>query len=136
MSGSINFLVQEVNSEYLFQPKDVLLSILEEVEGCLHMIDQSPSQVKQAAMIPAVSSLGKQKLLRHTDEEIRLMVTSCLSEVTRISAPKAPNDDHTMKEIFQLLVDSSQGLDDVTGSQFTRRVTILETFAKSDMEIS
>jgi sister-chromatid-cohesion protein PDS5 len=48
----------------------------------------------------------------------------------RISAPKAPYDDNTMKEIFQLLVDSFQGLDDVTGSQFTRRVTILETFAK------
>jgi hypothetical protein len=66
--------------EYLFQPKDVLLSTLEEVEGCLHMVNQSPSQVKQAAMIPTVSSLGKQKVLRHTDKEIRLMVTSCLSE--------------------------------------------------------
>jgi sister-chromatid-cohesion protein PDS5 len=47
-----------------------------------------------------------------------------------ISAPKSPYDDNTMKEIFRLLVDSFQGLDDAIGSQFIRRVTILETFAK------
>jgi sister-chromatid-cohesion protein PDS5 len=81
-------------------------------------------------MISTVTSLGKKKLWRHTYKEIKLKVTSCLSEIMRISTPKAPHDENTMKEIFQWLVDSFQGSDDVTCSEFTRRVTILETFSK------
>ena len=31
--------------ENLYQSRDVLISSLQEVEDCLHMVDQSPSQV-------------------------------------------------------------------------------------------
>jgi len=48
----------------------------------------------------------------------------------RITAPETPYNDDIIKEIFQLLVGSFQGLDDDTSPYFAKRVTMLETFVK------
>lgn len=112
------------------QSKDELLSILEEVENCLSMVEQSPSETMQLAVAPSVNSLVKPELLRHQDKDVRLVVITCISEITRITAPEAPYSDETMREIFQLIVASFQGLDEIKSPSFARRVTILETVAK------
>lgn len=112
------------------QSKNELLSILEEVENCLSMVEQSPSETMQLAVAPSVTSLVKPELLRHQDKDVRLVVITCISEITRITAPEAPYSDDTMREIFQLIVGSFQGLDEIKSPSFARRVTILETVAK------
>ena len=86
--------------EDLSLSKEVLLSTLEEVETCLKMVDHSLSHVMKPAVNPSMYALVKSELLRHLVDEIKLMVTCCLSEITRISAPKVPYNDDMMKEIL------------------------------------
>lgn len=37
------------------------------------------------------------ELLNHLDVDVRVVVASCISEITRITAPDAPYDDEQMK---------------------------------------
>jgi sister-chromatid-cohesion protein PDS5 len=78
---------------------------------------------------PSMCALIKSDFLRHSDDEIKLMVTSYLSEIVRISAPKSLYNDNTMKDILQLIEESFHRLDDTRKPYFDRRVRILETFA-------
>lgn len=112
------------------QSKDDLVQALEKVEDYLSMVEQSPSEIMQDAVLPSMSALVKPELLRHQDKDVRLIVVTCISEITRITAPEAPYNDDLMKEIFQLIVASFQGLDQMNSPTFGRRVTILETVAK------
>ncbi|GLJ25393.1 hypothetical protein SUGI_0486130 [Cryptomeria japonica] len=72
------------------QPRDVVLNILNELEGCLCLVEQSPSNSLQLALVPRVTFLGQRKWLKHSGDDIRVIVTSCLSEITRILAPQSP----------------------------------------------
>lgn len=112
------------------QSKDDLVQALEKVEDYLSMVEQSPSEIMQDAVLPSMSALVKPELLRHQDKDVRLIVVTCISEITRITAPEAPYNDDLMREIFQLIVGSFQGLDQMSSPTFGRRVTILETVAK------
>ncbi|KAH9312823.1 hypothetical protein KI387_027858, partial [Taxus chinensis] len=113
----------------LHQPKDVLLSSLREVENCLSVVDQSDSEIFLWAMKPSMTSLVRSELMRYLDKYVRLTVTSCVILITGITAPKHPFNSNIMKEIFQLIVESFQGLDDIR-SPFAKRVTILKIVAK------
>jgi len=44
-----------------------------------------------------MKALISDELLRHTDEDVKILVISCISEITRITAPDAPYDDEQMK---------------------------------------
>ncbi|GLT72796.1 hypothetical protein SLA2020_447000 [Shorea laevis] len=83
---------------------DELLPLLDRVENCLSRVEQSPTKSMQIA--------------------------SCISEITRITAPDAPYDDDQMKEIFQLIVSSFENLSDNSSRSYTKRTSILETVAK------
>eukprot|EP01018_Ginkgo_biloba_P036140 Gb_09525 [translate_table: standard] len=112
------------------QSKDELFKILEQVESCLSKVEQSPSEAMLDAVCPSMNALVTPELLRHPDKDVGLIVVTCISEITRITAPEAPYNDDLMREIFQLIVASFQGLDDISSPSFGRRVTILETVAK------
>ena len=62
--------------------------------------------------------------------DIRVTVASCLSEITRITTLKLPYDDDIMKEMFQLIVEPFERLDDMSICLFRKRVSILESVAK------
>ena len=62
--------------------------------------------------------------------DIRVTVASCLSEITRITTLKLPYDDDIMKEMFQLIVEAFERLDDMSICLFQKRVLILESVAK------
>jgi len=62
--------------------------------------------------------------------DIRVTVASCLSEITRITTLKLPYDDDIMKEMFQLIVEPFERLDDMSICLFQKRVLILESVAK------
>lgn len=77
-------------------------------------------------MIPLVKPI----LSRHLDGEVRLAVTNCVVQVMRITMPHDPYGRKEMKEIFQLVVESFQGLSDIHNPSFGKVAQILESVAK------
>lgn len=51
----------------------------------------------QNALSPSLKALVADKLLGHSDVDVKVAVASCISEITRITAPDAPYDDDQMK---------------------------------------
>ncbi|KAG2659747.1 hypothetical protein PVAP13_1KG380000 [Panicum virgatum] len=104
-----------------------LLKLLKEVEDCLLKVEQSPPESTSNAIRPATEALVRKELMGHTDPNVRLAVASCISEITRITAPDAPYDDD---DVFSLIVGAFQHLDDIENPFFGRRASILDTVAK------
>lgn len=109
---------------------DELLPLLDRVETYLSRVEQSPSKSMQKALSSSQKALVEDGLFRHADVDVRVAVASCISEITRISAPEAPYDDDQMKEVFQLIVSSFQNLSDKSSRSYVKRASILETVAK------
>jgi hypothetical protein len=51
----------------------------------------------QNALSPSLKALVADKLLKHSDADVKIAVASCLIHLTRITAPDAPYDDPQMK---------------------------------------
>jgi len=79
--------------------KDALLKILKQVAINLSEVDQSPSQTMMKAMRPSMNALITPELLRHRDRDVTLLVATCISEITRITAPEAPYNDDVLRVI-------------------------------------
>ncbi|XP_026425024.1 uncharacterized protein YFR016C-like isoform X1 [Papaver somniferum] len=109
---------------------DQLLHILDKVEIHLSKVEQSPSESMHNALTPSIKALVAKELLRHPDVDVKVSVASCISEITRITAPEAPYEDDQMKEIFQLIVGSFEKLYDTSSRSYHKRASILETVAK------
>ncbi|KAM7255583.1 hypothetical protein ACFE04_008481 [Oxalis oulophora] len=107
-----------------------LLELLDQLEGFLSKVDQSPSEDMQIALSPTLKSLVANQLFNHSDNDVKAAVASCISEITRITAPEAPYDDDQMKKIFQLIVSTFENLSDQSSRSFTKRTSILDTVAK------
>ncbi|XP_066322022.1 sister chromatid cohesion protein PDS5 homolog C-like isoform X2 [Miscanthus floridulus] len=124
--------LREVGERLLAPPDDAedLLNLLIEVEECLLKVEQSPPESTSNALRPATEALVKKELLGHADSNVRLGVASCISEITRITAPDAPYDDDAMKDVFSLIVGTFEHLDDIESPFFGRRTSILDTVAK------
>ncbi|CAH2046001.1 unnamed protein product [Thlaspi arvense] len=110
--------------------KDSLLKLFKEAAVCLSELEQSPPAAVLKSIQPFLDAVIKPEILKHQDKDVKLLVASCVSEITRITAPEAPYSDNIMKDIFQLIVSAFSGLNDVGGPSFGRRVVILETVAK------
>ncbi|GMI81514.1 hypothetical protein like AT4G31880 [Hibiscus trionum] len=109
---------------------DELIPLLDKVESCLSRVEQSPSQSMQNALYPSLKALVAEQLFRHPDDDVKVAVAACISEITRITAPDAPYDDDQMREVFQLIVSSFENLSDKSSRSFIKRTSILETVAK------
>jgi hypothetical protein len=70
----------------------------------LSRVDQSPPESMYNALRPTMAVLITSELLEHRDPNIKVALTSCLTEVTRITAPEAPYDDDVMKVRFVALL--------------------------------
>ncbi|KAH9329678.1 hypothetical protein KI387_001786, partial [Taxus chinensis] len=88
--------------------EDVLLKDLLEAAGLLSMVRQSNYESLISAMHSLISHLSRPKFLRHADPEVRLVVTTCMSEIMRITVPKQPYSNSIMREVFHLVVGSFQ----------------------------
>ncbi|KAI4380990.1 hypothetical protein MLD38_007110 [Melastoma candidum] len=111
-------------------PDHDLLPLLDKVEGLLSKIEQSPPESILDTLPPFVKALIDDKLITHSDEEIKVVVASCISEITRITAPDAPYEDHQMKDVFRLIVSSFENLHDKSSRSYSKRTSILETVAR------
>ncbi|TKY58087.1 Sister chromatid cohesion protein PDS5-like B-B [Spatholobus suberectus] len=122
----------EAGNKLLDPPSSVdeLLLLLDLVESCLSRVEQSPTKSMQDALSPSLKALIADTLLRHADVDVKVAVASCISEVTRITAPEAPYDDDQMKEVFRLIVSSFENLHDKLSRSYTKRTSILETVSK------
>jgi hypothetical protein len=109
---------------------DELLKLLTQLESLLSRVEQAPKESMQAALSPSLKALVADTLLRHSDPDVKVALASCISEITRISAPEAPYDDDQMKEIFQLVVSSFENIHDKSSQSYVKRKAILETVAK------
>ncbi|XP_038696010.1 titin homolog isoform X2 [Tripterygium wilfordii] len=109
---------------------DELLALLDQVDKCLAKVEQSPGESMQKALAPSSPALVSDKLFQHPDVDVKVSVASCISEITRITAPEAPYDDEQMKEVFQLIVSSFENLSDKSSRSYEKRTSILETVAK------
>nr|KJB68483.1 hypothetical protein B456_010G248500 [Gossypium raimondii] len=110
--------------------KDALLKLLEQAATCLSELDQSPTSSIMESMQPLLNAIVKPELLKHQDKDAKLLVATCICEITRITAPEAPYSDDVLKDIFNLIVGTFNGLSDTDGPSFRRIVVILETLAK------
>ncbi|KAK9130421.1 hypothetical protein Sjap_010908 [Stephania japonica] len=109
---------------------DDLLGILDKLESCLTKVEQSPSESMRNAMDPSLKALASEKIREHSDVDVKVAAASCVSEITRITAPDAPFEDEQMREFFKLIVAAFEKLDDTSSRSYAKRVSILETLAK------
>ncbi|KAK8535207.1 hypothetical protein V6N13_081344 [Hibiscus sabdariffa] len=128
----LELLLMEAGNELLEPPSSVdeLVTLLDKVESFLSRVEQSPSQSMQNALSPSLKALIAEPLFRHPDDDVKVAVAACISEITRISAPDAPYHDDQMREVFQLIVSSFENLSDKSSRSYTKRTSILETVAK------
>ncbi|RCV34391.1 hypothetical protein SETIT_7G156600v2 [Setaria italica] len=112
------------------QEKEELLRLLSDAETWLSRVDQSPDEDMHNTLRPTMAILITNELLEHPDPNVKVAVTSCLTEVTRITAPEAPYDDDVMKDVFKRIVEAFAELDDMNSPSFQRRVSILDSVAR------
>ncbi|CAL1387975.1 unnamed protein product [Linum trigynum] len=124
--------LEEAGNKLLNPPSSVdeLLPLLDQVESYLAKVEQSPTESMQSALAPSQNALITDQLFRHSDVDVKAAVASCISEITRITAPEAPYEDDQMKDVFHLIVSSFDNLDDKSSRSYTKRTSILETVAK------
>ncbi|GLU20621.1 hypothetical protein SLE2022_368110 [Rubroshorea leprosula] len=132
MAQKIQQQLKEVGSklETLPSSKDAILKLLKQAATCLSELDQSPPSTVLESMKPFLNAIVKPELLKHQDKDAKLLVATCICEITRITAPEAPYSDDVLKDVFHLIVGTFSGLSDTSGPSFGRRVGILETLAK------
>ncbi|XP_052620681.1 sister chromatid cohesion protein PDS5 homolog C isoform X1 [Lactuca sativa] len=109
---------------------DGLLPVLDQVEKLLSKVDQSPKKSMLDALKPSMRALIQDSLLGHSDVDVKVAVASCISEITRITAPDAPYNDDQMRDVFQLIVSSFEDLSDQSSRSYNKRSSILETVSK------
>ena len=93
-------------------------------------MEQEPSKSTRDALLPSVKALITNKLLRHAEMDVKVLVLSCIIEITRIIAPDAPYKDEQMKEIFQLILAALENMSHVSTRSYKKVVSILDTIAK------
>ena len=69
---------------------DDLLTLLDKFENLLAYVEQKPSKSMWDALLPSVKALLTNKLLRHVEMDVKVLVLSCIIEITRITSLDAP----------------------------------------------
>ncbi|CAJ1951401.1 unnamed protein product [Sphenostylis stenocarpa] len=106
------------------------LYLLDKLELVLSTVGQEPTKLIQESLVLSMKALISEEFLRHTDEDVKILVISCISEITRITAPDLPYDDEQMKEIFKLTVASFEKLSHISGCGYEKALTILDNVSK------
>ncbi|XP_062228684.1 sister chromatid cohesion protein PDS5 homolog A-like [Phragmites australis] len=111
-------------------PADELAKLLEKAVECFHGVEQSPGSSVMEAIQPSLKAVTREELMKHEDEDVKVLLATCFCEITRITAPDAPYNDDVLRDIFYLIVGTFSGLSDINSQSFGRRVAILETVAR------
>ncbi|KAJ6833750.1 sister chromatid cohesion protein PDS5-like protein A [Iris pallida] len=124
--------LRDVGSRLASPPdaKDALVKLLKQAADTLSELEQSPTPAMLDSMKPCLDAIAKQELLKHHDKDVKVLVATCICEITRVTAPEAPYSDDVLRDMFHLIVGTFSGLSDINSPSFRRRVTILEMFAR------
>ncbi|XVF24675.1 hypothetical protein REPUB_Repub13aG0147800 [Reevesia pubescens] len=124
--------LKEAGNNLLNLPSSIddFLMLLDKVENLLIGVEQAPPRSMQKALLPLMKALISDALFRHSDMDVKVSVASCITEITRITAPDAPYNDERMKEIFKLTVAAFENLSNVSSRCYTKAVSILDTVAR------
>ncbi|KAJ4831951.1 hypothetical protein Tsubulata_043703 [Turnera subulata] len=124
-------LLETGNKLLLDPPASIieLLQLLDQLENCLLQVHQAPPPSMTGALAPSIQALIEDRLFMHSNEDVRVVVASCICEITRITAPVAPYLDVQMRDVFRLLVSSFEELADYSSRSYNKRASILETVA-------
>ena len=76
---------------------------MQQATKCLSEVDQSPPASMLESMQPFLDAVVKPELLKHQDRDVKLLVATCICEITRITAPEAPYSDDVLKVRFCLV---------------------------------
>ncbi|KAE9616319.1 hypothetical protein Lalb_Chr04g0264431 [Lupinus albus] len=117
--NSISLQVEDMN----------LLQLLNELALVLSTMDQAPTEPIQKSLLPSMKALISDELLRHTNGDVKISVTCCITEIARITAPEVPFNDELMKEIFKLIVSAFEKLSHVSGHCYEKVLSIIDNFA-------
>eukprot|EP00253_Pinus_taeda_P014590 PITA_14590 len=82
-----------------------------------------------------MQALVMPNILRHRHKDVKILVATCISQIMRITAPNVLYCDDILMEIFELIVVTFRGLDQIHSPSFERRVKILETVAKVKLSV-
>ena len=99
----LRVLIQYITVFFLFIYSFSIFLYFKQVENFLSRVEQSPAKSMQAALSPLTNALVTDELLRHENVDVKVAVASCVSEITRITAPDAPYDDDKMKVLEFIL---------------------------------
>ncbi|XP_042462438.1 sister chromatid cohesion protein PDS5 homolog A-like [Zingiber officinale] len=132
MAQKLQQQLKEVGSKLESPPasKDALIKLLKQAANCLSELEQSLSPSVSDSMQSCLNAFAQKDLLTHQDRDVKVLVATCVCEITRITAPDAPYSDDVLRDIFHLIVGTFAGLGDIDSPSYERRVVILETVAK------
>ncbi|KAK4375479.1 hypothetical protein RND71_006156 [Anisodus tanguticus] len=87
---------KELEDELTAYGKKLMSLCLEAMVVC--QLGQCPSDLTRIALQPVMKALIGNELLRHTNEDVKVSVISCITEISRKTAPQHPyEDDRQMK---------------------------------------
>jgi hypothetical protein len=70
---------------------------LQQIRKCLSRVEQAPTPYIKAALSPSLKALIADKLIKHSNVDVKVALASCFNEITRIAAPEMPYNDPQMK---------------------------------------
>ncbi|KAK1390734.1 sister chromatid cohesion protein PDS5-like [Heracleum sosnowskyi] len=111
-------------------PVPELLNVLDQVDGLLSKVEQRPFGSMEPALYVSMKALISDQLMKHSDIDVKVSVASCMSEITRISAPNAPYHDAQMKEIFQLKLMALGKLSSEDPRGYSKALHILDNMTR------
>jgi hypothetical protein len=77
-----------------------IIFLMQQATVCLADLDQSPLTTTRDSMNPFFNAIVKPELLKHQDKDVKLLVATCICEITRITAPEPPYNDEILKVPF------------------------------------
>lgn len=84
-------------NDQIFMMPDILSWELQQAANYLSELEQSPSAYLLESLQPLFNVFAKPKLLKHPDGDVKLLVATCICEITRITAPEAPYNDDVLR---------------------------------------
>lgn len=98
-----------------------MLIVLQQAAECLHGIEQSPGSLVMEAIQPCLTAVARKELLKHQDQDVKVLLATCFCEITRITAPEAPYSD----DVLRVTLCSQKVLNQITLTELTMFVQYL-----------
>lgn len=114
-----------------YSKKNELIKYLNELHNSLNALAQD-IEVRPKGLESISMQLIDQRILNHTDKDVRLLTACCLVDVLRLFAPEAPYSDDDMLRVFELIIAQLRGLslydkESAAGRQILYILTMLST---------